>query len=98
MNDVVIFSKSLHDHLVHLRHIFAEFKELNLKVQLDKSESLCKEVAFLGHVIPPKDVKPNPQKVKAVQKYPLPKFVKKIKSFLGLVGYYRRFIQNFAKI
>lgn len=98
MDDVVIFSKSLHDHLVHLRQIFSKFKEFNLKVQLDKSEFLCKEVAFLGHVITPNGIKPNPQKGKAVQEYPLPKTLKEIRSFLGLVGYYRRFIQNFAKI
>lgn len=98
MDDVVIFSKSLHDHLIHIKQIFSKFREFNLKVQLDKSEFLCKEVAFLGHIITPEGIKPNPSKIKAVQEYPLPKTVKEIKSFLGLVGYYRRFIQNFAKI
>lgn len=67
-------------------------------MQLDKSEFLRKEVAFLGHVITPNGIKPNPSKIKAVQDYPLPKSTKEIKAFLGLVGYYRRFIQNFAKI
>lgn len=98
MDDVVIFSKSLHDHLIHIKQIFSKFREFNLKVQLDKSEFLCKEVAFLGHIITPEGIKPNPSKIKAVQEYPLPKTVKEIKSFLGLVGYYRRFILNFAKV
>lgn len=98
MDDVVIFSKSLHEHMVHLKLIFNKIKEFNLKVQLDKSEFLCKEVAFLGHVITPEGIKPNPSKIEAIQKYTLPKTVKEIKAFLGLVGYYRRFIQNFAKI
>ena len=98
MDDVVIFSKSLHDHLVHLQLIFKKFRQYNLKIQLDKSEFLCKEVAFLGHVITPDGIKPNPSKIEAIQKYPIPKSTKEIKSFLGLMGYYRRFIQNFAKI
>jgi transposase InsO family protein len=98
MDDVVIFSKSLHEHLVHIKQIFNKLKEFNLKVQLDKSEFLCKEVAFLGHVITPDGIKPNPSKIEAVQKYPLPKTTKKIKAFLGLVGYYRRFLLNFAKV
>lgn len=98
MDDVVIFSKSLQDHLLHIRTIFQKFREINLKIQLDKSEFLCKEVAFLGHLITPEGIKPNPSKIEAVQKFPIPKTIKEIKSFLGLVGYYRRFISNFAKI
>lgn len=98
MDDVIIFSKSLHEHRLHLKQIFQKFREYNLKVQLDKSEFLRKEVAFLGHVITPDGIKPNPSKIKAVQDYPLPKTIKEIRSFLGLVGYYRRFIQNFAKV
>lgn len=98
MDDVVIFSKSLQEHLLHIRQIFSRLKEVNLKVQLDKSEFLCKEVAFLGHVITPEGIKPNPSKIEAIQKYPIPKTTKEIKAFLGLIGYYRRFIANFANI
>lgn len=98
MDDIVIFSRSLHDHMVHLRKIFNKLRQFNLKVQLDKSEFLRKEVQFLGHVITPEGIKPNPSKIIAVQEYPLPKTTKEIRAFLGLVGYYRRFIQNFAKI
>ncbi|GJQ66512.1 hypothetical protein Trydic_g5150 [Trypoxylus dichotomus] len=98
MDDVVIFSKSLHQHLVHIRQIFQKLKEYNLKVQLAKSEFLRKEVGFLGHVITPDGIKPNPSKIHAIQNYSLPKTIKELRAFLGLVGYYRRFIRNFARV
>lgn len=97
MDDVVIFSKSLPEHIDHIKKIFKTLREVNLKVQLDKSEFLSKEVAFLGHIITPEGIKPNPSKIEAIQRYPMPKSTKEIKSFLGLIGYYRRFIKNFAK-
>lgn len=98
MDDIVIFSRSLQEHLHHIKLIFKKIEYYNLKVQLDKSEFLRKEVAFLGHIITPEGIKPNPSKIKAVQEYPLPKNIKEIRAFLGLIGYYRRFIMNFAKI
>lgn len=98
MDDVVIFSRSLQEHIHHIKIIFEELRKANLKIQLDKSEFLCKQVAFLGHIITPEGIKPNPSKVEAVQKFPIPKTVKEIKRFLGLIGYYRKFIANFAKL
>lgn len=67
-------------------------------MQLDKSEFLKDSVHYLGHVITPEGVRPNPDKIKAINEFPLPKTQKEIKSFLGLLGYYRRFIKDFAKI
>ena len=98
VDDIVIFSKSLHDHLIHVRQVFEKLKQHNLKVQLNKSEFFSKNIAFLGHVITPEGIKPNPDKIKAIQNYPMPTTAKEIKSFLGLVGYYRKFISNFSKI
>jgi len=57
---------------------------------------LKKETEFLGHIVEPNGVMPNPEKVKAINKFPIPKIQKEIKSFLGLCGYYRKFIPNFA--
>lgn len=98
MDDIIIFSTSLQEHISNLKLVFSKLRDSNLKIQLDKSEFFKKNVEFLGHVITPGGIKPNPNKIKAVQKYPIPKTAKEIKSFLGLVGYYRRFIKNFAHI
>ena len=69
-----------------------------MKVQLDKSEFLQKEVAFLGHIVTPEGVKPNPEKISAIKNWPLPKNEKELRAFLGILGYHRKFIQDFAKI
>ncbi|XP_076271644.1 uncharacterized protein LOC143203410, partial [Rhynchophorus ferrugineus] len=98
MDDIIIFSTSLQEHLESLRKVFDRLTSYNLKIQLDKSEFLKKSVEFLGHVITPEGIKPNPKKVSAIKNFEIPKTPKEIKSFLGLIGYYRKFIKNFAKI
>lgn len=98
MDDIIVFSTSLQEHLVNLKKVFDRLRESNLKIQLDKSEFLHKEVKFLGHIITPNGIKPNPDKIKTIENFPIPKTVKQIKSFLGLLGYYRKFIQNFANL
>lgn len=98
LDDIIIYSNSLNEHLEKLRTIFDRLRATNLKIQLDKSEFLRKEVLYLGHTITKDGLKPNNDKIDAVLKYPLPKTTTEIKSFLGLVGYYRKFIKDFAKI
>jgi hypothetical protein len=98
MDDIIVFSTSLQEHISNLKLIFKRLRECRLKVQLDKSEFLRKEVEFLGHIVTPEGIKPNPKKIEAIQRFPIPKTAKDIKSFLGLLGYYRRFIKNFARI
>lgn len=98
MDDIIIFSSSLEEHIKNLQQVFEKLQESRLKVQLDKSEFLRTEVEFLGHVITKDGIKPNSKKLVAIQKFPIPKTAKEIKSFLGLLGYYRRFIKGFAKL
>ena len=68
MDDIIIFSKSLQEHLQHLKLIFEELKQYDLKIQLDKSEYLRKEVPFLGHIITADGIKPNPDKIKVLSR------------------------------
>lgn len=98
LDDVIIFSKSLQEHSQKLKAVFDRFRETNLKVQLDKSHFLRKEVLYLGHTITRDGLKPNTDKIDAILNYPLPKTTTEIKSFLGLLGYYRKFIRDFARI
>lgn len=98
LDDIVVFASSLQEHEQKLTEVFDRLRKHGLKVQPDKCEFLRKEVAYLGHIISNEGVKPNPEKVQAVRDFPIPKSCKDIKSFLGLAGYYRRFIANFSQI
>lgn len=98
MDDIIIFSTSLTEHIDNLGKIFKTLQKHNLKVQLDKSEFLQKEVAFLGHIVTTDGVKPNPDKIQTIQNWPLPSNEKELRGFLGILGYYRKFIRDFAKI
>ncbi|XP_036148743.1 uncharacterized protein LOC118647611 [Monomorium pharaonis] len=98
MDDIVIYARSLKEHEVKFERLMKRLKAANLQLQPDKCEFLRQEVAYLGHIICADGVRPDPNKVEAVIKFPVPKNVKNIKQFLGLVGYYRKFIPNFSKI
>ena len=98
MDDIIVFSTSLTEHMENLTKIFKTLEKHNLKLQLDKSEFLQKEVAFLGHIVTPEGVKPNPDKIQVIRDWPLPKTEKELRGFLGILGYYRKFIKDFAKI
>lgn len=98
LDDIVIYSYDLEVHMKNLSNVFDRLRKFRLKLQPDKCEFLRKEVSYLGHIITDKGVKPNPEKTKAVKEFPTPKCPKDIKSFLGLVSYYRRFIPDLAKL
>ncbi|KAL0820853.1 hypothetical protein ABMA28_005522 [Loxostege sticticalis] len=98
LDDIIVFSLSLEEHINKLKIVFETLRKSNFKVQLDKSEFFKKEVLYLGHTITKDGLKPNEDKVLAVLNYPIPKTIKEIKAFLGLIGYYRRFIKDFSKI
>lgn len=98
LDDIIVFGVSLQEHMVNLEKVFKRLRESNFKIQMDKSEFLKLETAYLGHIISKDGIKPNPDKIEAIQKFPLPKNATEIKRFLGLLGYYRKFIPDFARI
>ena len=98
LDDVLVYSRSKEEHDKHLRIVLETLRENKLYAKLSKCEFYSKEISFLGHVINEHGIKMEPSKVDAVSKWPQPKNVHDIRSFLGLAGYYRRFVKDFSKI
>lgn len=98
LDDIIIFGKSLQQHLDNLNKVLKKLIESNLKVQLDKCEFLRKECEFLGHIVTQDGIKPNPNKIEKILHWPIPKTTTHIKGFLGILGYYRKFIKDFSKL
>jgi hypothetical protein len=98
IDDILIFSKNEEEHDQHLCMVLQKIRENQLYTKLNKCEFWLKEVSFLGHIISEGGISINPCKVKDVLSWNTPQNVSDIKSFLGLVGYYRRFIEGFSKI
>ena len=98
IDDVIIFSKSVEEHLSHLEEVFKRLREANVKLNPKKCSFVKQKVEYLGHVVTPDGISPDPDKVRFVQDFPTPTNLKKLRTFLALANYYRRFIKGFAHI
>ncbi|GJR84172.1 reverse transcriptase domain-containing protein [Tanacetum coccineum] len=98
IDDILIYSKSEEEHEVHLKTILDLLKTEMLYAKFSKCEFWLKEVQFLGHVVNRDGIHVDPSKVESVKNWKTPESPTEIRSFLGLAGYYRRFIENFSKI
>ena len=96
--DDIIFSKNEAEHLKHIEIIFQKLKEAGLKLKESKCDFFKKEIHYLGHLISDKGIYPLPEKLDTICNMPKPKNAKEIKQFLGLCGYYRKFVPHFADI
>jgi hypothetical protein len=98
IDDILVFSKTAEEHEEHLRIVLGKLRQHQLYAKFSKCEFWMEEVAFLSHVLSAKGVAVDPSKIEVVSKWQSPKSVTEIRSFLGLAGYYCRFIENFSKI
>lgn len=97
IDDFLVFSPDPSSHDAHLREVFTRLREYGMVVNTAKCELGKSEVTFLGYSISAQGTKPLPEKVEAINNFPIPKTVRELRRFLGMINFYRRFIPNAAK-
>lgn len=95
---VIIYLETSEEHDKKARRLFKRLRKANLKLQPNKCYFLRPEIAYLGDIIGRDDVKPNPGKISAIEEFPRSRTPRPIRQFLRLSGYYRKFIENYAKL
>jgi len=98
VDDILVFSKNAEEHGEHLREVLETLRKHKLKMKFSKCNFWKEEVKFLGHIVSGKGLSVDPSKIEAIQNWQTPRNATEVRSFLGLVGYYRKFIRDFAKV
>lgn len=96
LDDLICMGRSLSDHNKNLIQIFEKLRSANLKLNPSKCDFLKKEILYLGHVVSGNGILPDPDKIKVIENYPVPKSTDDVKRFVAFANYYRKFIVDFA--
>lgn len=97
-DDLLVYSHSYEEHLHHLDLVFQWLAKDQWRVKLSKCKFAQREVSYLGHVLSERGLSTDPAKIQAISSWPVPSNVKALRGFLGLAGYYRKFIHHFSLI
>ena len=98
LDDILVFSPDMKSHLEHLRLLFERLRATDLKLKEVKCNFLKRHIQYLGHIVLGEGITLLPEKLNSIQKMPPPKTPKEIKQFLGLIGYYRKFVPRFSDL
>ena len=98
IDDILVYSKSEDEHAKYLRFVLQTLRDHRLYAKFSKCEFWLEQVAFLGHVVSKDGIQVDTKKIEAVAEWPRPTTVTEIRIFLGLTGYYKRFVKDFSKI
>ena len=98
LDDIIIFSRTEEEHLQHLEEIFTRLCKFRLKMKHAKCSFFKKHIQYLGHLVSERGFEPLPEKLESIHKMPAPRTAKEVKQFLGLIGYYRKFVPRFVDI
>jgi hypothetical protein len=98
MDDLNVHSENWGEHLQHLEAVLCKLREVNLKLNPSKCCFAAKTITFLGHRVSKEGIRPDPGKIEVVLHFPTPKNVSSVRSFLGLTGYYRKYIKGYSSL
>lgn len=98
MDDILVYSKNMDEHVEHLCEVLTLLREQQLFVKSSKCSFACSTLEYLGHIISTQGVATDPKKTRAMNEWPQPTNVTKLRGFLGLTGYYRKFVRNYGII
>ena len=98
LDDIIISTDSFEEHLRWLKIVMSRLAEVGLKINEEKSEFCCSEVHYLGYVLNSEGLKTDMTKVTPILEFPAPTKPKQVRRFLGMVGWYSKFIQDFARL
>jgi len=98
LDDVMIFSQTLEEHVNHVKQVLDALNEAGMILNLDKCEFFATKVRFLGHIVSADSVKPDPRNIQKVLDWPTPRTITDVHGFNNLANHYARYIENFTEL